>query len=95
MTKDNWEKPRGRHSFLTDAEREQLRQAFVQGRKASDIARELKCSSRVANKYYAQFRGQPYRDSRFNSRPSGEERRPFDPVQARRERFYTSNFEPS
>jgi hypothetical protein len=95
--KDDWDKPRTQGNHLTDDEIKKLRVAYTTGRHPSDIARELQCSSRVANKYYAMFRG--------NS-PVSRVRRPRDAVVARavaastpqpapqpKSRFYTSNFE--
>lgn len=57
-TRDDWEKPRSKGTHLTDAEIEMLRAAFRVGRSARDVARDLKCSSRVANKYYSYFKAQ-------------------------------------
>lgn len=89
IIKDDWEKPRGKGNHLTAAEIAQIRVAFNCGRRPADIARELKCSSRVAAKYFAQFRGVPHKKSQRQRQP-----RPIDrsgqPVRAR---FYTSNFE--
>lgn len=54
---DDWEKPRGRRDHLTAEEVAQLRRHFNVGLDPYDAARELKCSSRTAYRYYGQFRG--------------------------------------
>jgi hypothetical protein len=54
--RDDWEKPRGRNDHLTAVEIKQIRVAFNCGLKPRDIAREIKCSSRIAFKYFAMFR---------------------------------------
>ena len=56
---DDWHKPRGHHEHLTDEEKAKIRAAFDAGRKPSDIARELQCSTRVAAGYFAKFRAPP------------------------------------
>lgn len=86
--KDNWSKPRSNGNHLTQAEIGKLRVAFNCGREPRDIARELQCSSRVAQKYFGQFRGDgAYR--RHKPEPRMVEPSPA-PVQPR---FYKSNFE--
>lgn len=80
---DDWHKPRGRGVHLTTAEIAKIRVAFNVGRKPRDIARELKCSSRIAAKYYGVFRGGRYRV------PDMVQREPA----VVRARFYKSNFE--
>jgi hypothetical protein len=83
--RDDWEKTRTTNTHLTGAEIAQLRTAFNCGRKPRDIARELKCSSRIAAKYFAQFRCSSYRrpvpDTSIRS------------VAVSGPRFYKSNFE--
>ena len=59
--RDDWHKPRSNGQRLTADEIKKLQVAFRTGRRPDDIARELQCSSRVASKYYAQFRGKPHR----------------------------------
>jgi len=92
MRQDDWEKPRAVWQHLTDAEIKKLRDAFNAGRKTGDIARELKCSSRIATKYYAQFRGRPVpgHPGRPRRKPTKPEHAPAAPPPSR---FYKSNFE--
>jgi hypothetical protein len=86
--RDDWEKPRSKGQHLTEAEIAQIRVAFRCGRKPEDIARELKCSSRVAAKYFAQFRGNGRHISpKIIIRPRPQ------PAVAAKSRFYKSNFE--
>ncbi len=90
-SRDDWSKPRSEGNKLTQAEIAQIRVAFNCGRRPSDIARELQCSSRTAAKYYAIFRGGPAR----TGRPSLETKRELAPERktVSRARFYTSTFE--
>lgn len=87
--KDDWEKPRSQGTKFTAEEIAELRNAFNAGRHSNDIARELKCSSRNANKYYATFRGYTL--------PQHVKRKPVirlpEPKPKPGPRFYTSNFE--
>lgn len=87
VIKDDWEKPRTQGNHLTSAEIASLRVAFNCGRKPRDAAREMKCSTRVAAKYFSQFRG----DARYRG-PVAEIQiiAPQRPVRAR---FYKSDFE--
>lgn len=86
VIRDDWEKPRSTNQHLTQAEIAKLRVAFNCGRKPRDIARELQCSTRVAAKYFARFRGDlSYR----RSMPEMVER----PAVRTQARFYKSNFE--
>lgn len=54
---DDWVKPRSHATHLTREEIEFLRRAWVAGISGRAAARQIQCSSRVANKYYAQFEG--------------------------------------
>ena len=54
---DDWEKPRSKGQHLTGEEVYQLRQAHQLGRTPREAARELKCSTRVAYKYFKAFDG--------------------------------------
>lgn len=90
---DNWEKPRSRNEHLTQAEIARIRVAFNCGLHPRDIARELQCSSRVAMKYYAQFRGKPHQ---VTKRPRTKYREIIPapaPKPVPHSRFYKSNFE--
>jgi hypothetical protein len=87
--KDDWEKPRRQSQHLTKEEISMLRVAFNVGRKPQDIARELQCSSRVANKYNAMFRGTPHKCQERKQRPERVEIASPSP----KPRFYKSNFE--
>lgn len=89
VKRDDWEKPRAKGVHLTPAEISKIRVAFNTGRHPSDIARELQCSSRIANKYYAQFRGYAVPRGRLRTVVV----RPPEPKPAARARFYTSTFE--
>lgn len=86
--KDDWEKPRSKGDHLKAHEIAQIRVAFRCGRKPRDIARELKCSSRVAAKYFAVFRGGATRRERAPKMVIQAEPRPVT-----QGRFYKSNFE--
>ena len=77
--KDDWQKPRAKWQHLTEAEIARIRIAYQQRRKNRDIARELQCSTRVVQKYYAQFADQGIPQQR-------------EPAPAR-PRFYKGNFE--
>lgn len=78
--KDDWPKPRATWQYLTEAEIARIRLAFQQRRKNRDVARELQCSTRVVQKYYAQFANQgiPQQCELPGAAPS---------------RFYRGNFE--
>lgn len=54
--KDDWQKPRGHNQHFTSDELAKIRAAFDDKRKAADVARDLKCSTRVINGYFARFR---------------------------------------
>lgn len=54
---DDWEKPRGRRDHLTPADIAKLERSFRQGRTPRDAAREIKCSSRTAYRYFGNFQG--------------------------------------
>lgn len=88
--RDDWDKPRTHGMKLTAAEIQRIRVAFNIGIHAREIARELQCSSRVANKYYGQFRG--YKRPTPHEKPKITER-PKSPRPVGKSRFYTSNFE--
>ena len=47
MKPDDWEKPRSRGTHLTEDEIGRIKDAYKAGRHYSEIARELKCSSRI------------------------------------------------
>jgi hypothetical protein len=89
IIKDDWEKPRTKGMKLNAAEIARLRVAFNTRTHPRDIARELKCSSRVTSKYYAMFRGRPHQR---HAKPKivAPVREPKPLVTPR---FYTSNFE--
>lgn len=90
--KDNWEKPRTQGMPLTATEIQRLRKAFRDDVHHRDIARELKCSSRTACKYYMIFRGGPMPKSA--SRYKYPEKKAVPEPKARlKPRFYTSTFE--
>jgi hypothetical protein len=89
--RDDWEKPRGPGTKLTAAEISRLKVAFNTNTHSRDIARELQCSSRIANKYYAMFRG--YTPVVRRVRPKVVVRPAPEPKLERKSRFYTSNFE--
>jgi hypothetical protein len=78
MATDNWEKPRNRGTGLTAEEKDVIRAAFRLGRKAKDVARELKCATRTVHKYYNQV---------GTEQPPQRVRAPLP------DRFYKSNFE--
>ncbi len=76
--KDDWHKPRGKGQHLTPADIAQIKAAFDAKRKPRDVARELQCSTRVAEKYFRQF---------------GMGDAPVVVKRFRPDRLYTSNFE--
>ncbi|MBV5269022.1 MAG: hypothetical protein JZU55_02725 [Afipia sp.] len=84
MRRDDWEKPRSKGQHLTATEIAFIKSEFLNGTKAHDTARALKCSSRIVSKYYGFFVAEGC--------VSGN-RAPFDPAKARSDRFYKSNFE--
>lgn len=88
---DDWHKPRGPGVKLTASEIQRLRVAFNTNTHAHDIARELQCSSRIANKYYAMFRGNATAKPRKPKKVFV--RRVAEPKPVRTSRFYTSTFE--
>lgn len=92
MIKGDWRATRTQGERLSDEEIERMRKAFETGRKTEDIAHELRCSGRVANKYYALFRGVPQKRERTSPRhrliPD-----PRSPAPKQKSRFYKSNFE--
>jgi hypothetical protein len=96
IKKDDWAKPRSKGQHLTKEEIARIRVAFNCGRRPDDIARELKCSSRITNKYYAMFRDTPHQVSMPKPKPKYREMilAP-KPVQQTnpQSRFYKSNFE--
>ena len=52
---DDWEKPRSHGTRLTEAEIQFMREGYLSSRLYRDVARDLKCSSRIASKYYSLF----------------------------------------
>jgi hypothetical protein len=89
--KDDWEKPRGNGTRLTKDEIGRLRILFNCGLNYLEAARDLKCSSRVASKYYAIWRGKPHEvgKPKYRHRTKPVPAAPA-PMQSR---FYKSNFE--
>lgn len=55
QVKDDWEKPRSKGQHLTAEEIQLLKSLFKTGHSGREAARTLKCSSRVASKYYSFF----------------------------------------
>lgn len=62
--KDDWEKPRSKGQHLTADEIALIRRGYLTNRFYRDIARELKCSSRVVSKYYGLFQAEGLRKGR-------------------------------
>ena len=98
--RDDWHKPRGHNGHLEPDEIAFVRKSFWDKRDARDVARSLRCSTRIIQKYYAQFRGDGGRCShRPQRRPrasrAGADSKPQNaaPAPARPSRFYKSNFE--
>lgn len=87
--KGQWGYPRTQGQRLTEAEIAKLREAFTAGRRADDIASELRLSTRNANKYYSMFRGMHIP----RSKPVPKPRTTARALGPQRSRFYTSNFE--
>lgn len=105
---EDWEKPRSKSTHLTAEEIQQLRVAYNCGKLAREAARELKCSTRTVNKYFADFGGNSNRvigKRQFERRPirpvagdqyyfeSSKPRPAFDPVKHRESRHYRGSFE--
>lgn len=82
---DDWEKPRSHGTHLTESEIDQIKQAYIDELMVRDIARELKCSSRVAYKYYSLFRAEGVRQ-KTDLQKTAQKIGP---------RYYRSNFEPT
>ena len=55
---DDWEKPRSKGQHLTETEIATIKQSYLVGRNFRDVAKDLKCSSRIVSKYYGQFRSE-------------------------------------
>lgn len=92
--KDDWEKPRGRGMHLTETDIKALRVSFNCGVNYFDAARDLKCSSRIASKYYATFRGNPHQVGKPKYRRMIHQPKPVPAAPAApQSRFYKSNFE--
>lgn len=59
--RDDWEKPRSKGTHLTPSEIDFIREGFCAFRLHRDVARDLKCSSRIVCKYYGFFEAQGVR----------------------------------
>jgi hypothetical protein len=93
--RDDWEKPRARNHWLTEHEIARLRHAYDLGFKPTDAAREIQCSSRIAYKYFAVFRGKPLAQRQGKKhlllqRKMAEQP---SPPAAPKSRFHKGNFE--
>lgn len=84
---DDWERSRNEGQHLTDAEIEIVRDGFRNGRTPRDVARDLKCTTRVIQHRYRTLRGE--RLSRKVVRPVAAPNMPTET----KSRFYKSNFE--
>jgi hypothetical protein len=83
------ERKRGNGNHLKYNEIEKLRRAFNEGVRTDDAAAMVNCSTRIATKYYARFRGgTPFKVGRPKISASGPAKRPPLPS-----RFYQGNFE--
>lgn len=71
---DDWEKPRSKSQHLTPAEIELLKTSFKAGHSTREAARAIKCSSRVASKYYSYFKAEGVR--RGNGGPFNPAKQP-------------------
>lgn len=94
--KEDWPK-RGPNEWLTPDEIAGLKAAWHASRPTKEVAREYGCSTRVVNKYFAQFQGRfpdrkrpSKRSSNSKPQPAPKPDRP--PI---RPNLYRSNFEPS
>lgn len=76
--KDDWVKPRGTGNFLTPEEINLLRISFKAGHSSREAARAIKCASRTASKYYAQFRLVADQPKRQRLDPSRDQPRAID-----------------
>lgn len=84
---DDWERSRNEGQHLTDAEIEIVRDGFRNGRPPRDVARDLKCTTRVIMQRYRRLR--ETHASRKVRRPVDAPSIPAEP----KSRFYKSNFE--
>ncbi len=91
--KDDWVKTRSHGHGLSEDEKEVIRKARLIGRPPRDVARELKCSTRVVAKYYRIFAGHS-RPERHSGAPRGTRPKPARRHPSLPDRFYHSNFEP-
>jgi len=91
MLKGDWRATRTHGEHLTEEEIARMRAAFEAGRRTEDIAEELRCSGRIANKYYAMFRGTPQKQGRPRNLMICTPRPPAP--MPKKSRFYKSNFE--
>ncbi|MDB5620542.1 MAG: hypothetical protein JWQ24_4780 [Tardiphaga sp.] len=79
--RDNWEKPRSKGQHLTADEIAFIKSEYRKRSSIRDVARSLKCSSRVVSKYFGLFKAEGVRGV------------PFNPASQQPSRFYKSNFE--
>jgi hypothetical protein len=82
QARDEWEKPRSKGQHLTEQEIALLKTSYKAGHSPREAARAIKCSSRIANKYYSYFRAEGVRRTIDNPLPT-----------APASRFYKSSFE--
>ena len=90
---DDWTYTRTRSQHFDAGELALIAKRFREGASPIDVARELRCSSRVIYTRFRQLRGgEPVR----RKAPKPETlARPKSPPVNRESRFYRSNFEPS
>lgn len=79
---EDWPKRTKSGGGFTEAEKGIIRQAARHGRLPREVAKELHCSTRTINDYYAKFRAEWHVPERSKRAPLPD-------------RFYRSNFEAS
>lgn len=104
---DDWEKNRSHAQHLTPAEIEIIRQRKEKQETPRTIARDLKCSTRVVYRYFAQFEGRLQgrhqvkkrsevrkpKAAHHQFRPTEPPRPRLTPAEQKASRHYHSNFE--
>jgi len=91
--KDDWSYTRNQGQHFDQGDLDLIAKRFREGAKATEVARELRCSSRNIYIRFAELRGNGR--PRTSSKKLPEFVKPKSPPVNREARFYRSNFEPS
>lgn len=92
---EDWFKPRTHGQRLTRDEIDFIRAAHARGDIARLVARQLRCTTRIIRKYFAQFEGRAPAIAKRRPIPSVEKPKPPQPKSVPTPNFYRSNFEPT